>query len=193
MVFRAESFLLRAQRPELAVKFYRDAGMWQDVLRVAKEYLPHKLPQLQDEYEREMMEKSTKLVSVLWDSILSSVIPIYSLLPPLFSFRGAETLVQQAREWESSGEYLRAIECYVKVDRQQTNDQNVMHKCWMKVRSQNYFIVHTILWCARILAIHHVFIFRLVNWLWSFYHLRKRWGWCSTWLQCLLASTSTIM
>lgn len=47
--------------------------------------------------------------------------------------RGAETLVQQAREWESSGEYLRAIECYVKVDRQQTNDQNVMHKCWMKV------------------------------------------------------------
>lgn len=59
-VFRAESFLLRAQRPELAIKFYRDAGMWQDVLRVAKEYLPHKLPQLQDEYERDMMEKSTK-------------------------------------------------------------------------------------------------------------------------------------
>lgn len=51
---------MRAQRPELAVKFYRDAGMWQDVLRVAKEYLPHKLPQLQDEYERDMMEKSTR-------------------------------------------------------------------------------------------------------------------------------------
>ena len=44
----------------MAVKFYRDAGMWQDVLRVAKEYLPHKLPQLQDEYERDMMEKSTR-------------------------------------------------------------------------------------------------------------------------------------
>ena len=60
VVYRAESYLLRAQRPELAVKFYRDAGMWQDVLRVAKEYLPHKLPQLQDEYERDMMEKSTR-------------------------------------------------------------------------------------------------------------------------------------
>lgn len=59
---RAEAYLLRAQRPELAVKFYRDAGMWQDVLRVAKEYLPHKLPQLQDEYERDVMEKSTKYV-----------------------------------------------------------------------------------------------------------------------------------
>lgn len=63
---RAESYLLRSQRPELAVKFYREAGMWQDVLRVAKEYLPHKLPQLQDEYEREMMEKSTRWVIDLY-------------------------------------------------------------------------------------------------------------------------------
>jgi len=46
---------------------------------------------------------------------------------------GAETLIQQAKEWESSGEHLRAIECYVKVNQQQTNDQNVMYKCWMKV------------------------------------------------------------
>jgi len=60
---RAESFLLRAQRPELAIKFYKDAGMWQDVLRVAKEYLPNKLPQLQDEYERDMMDRSTRCVS----------------------------------------------------------------------------------------------------------------------------------
>lgn len=44
---RAESYLLRAQRPELAVKSYRDAGMWQDALRVCKEYLPHKLSALQ--------------------------------------------------------------------------------------------------------------------------------------------------
>ena len=28
--------------------------MWQDALRVCKEYLPHKLAQLQDEYDREM-------------------------------------------------------------------------------------------------------------------------------------------
>ena len=29
-----ESLLLRAQRPELAVKQYRDAGMWPEALRV---------------------------------------------------------------------------------------------------------------------------------------------------------------
>ncbi len=44
--------------------------MWQDALRVCKEYIPHKLSALQDEYEREMMDRST---------------------------RGAETLIQQVK------------------------------------------------------------------------------------------------
>jgi len=42
-----ESLLLRAQRPELAVKQYRDSGMWPEALRLCKEYLPHKLRALQ--------------------------------------------------------------------------------------------------------------------------------------------------
>ena len=50
-----EGLLLRAQRPELAVKQYRDSHMWPDALRVCKEYLPHKLSALQDEYERESL------------------------------------------------------------------------------------------------------------------------------------------
>ena len=50
-----EGLLLRAQRPELAVKQYRDSHMWPDALRVCKEYLPHKLTALQDEYERESL------------------------------------------------------------------------------------------------------------------------------------------
>ena len=39
---------------------FQDAGMWQDALRVCKEYVPHKLQQLQDEYDREMLAKSTR-------------------------------------------------------------------------------------------------------------------------------------
>ena len=42
-----EGLLLRAQRPELAVKQYRDSGMWPEALRLCKEYLPHKLRALQ--------------------------------------------------------------------------------------------------------------------------------------------------
>lgn len=48
---KAESFLLRAQRPELAVKLYKDNGMWQDAFRVCKEYLPNRVDQLREEFE----------------------------------------------------------------------------------------------------------------------------------------------
>ena len=34
--------------------------MWQDALRVCKEYVPHKLQALQDEYDRETMANSTR-------------------------------------------------------------------------------------------------------------------------------------
>jgi hypothetical protein len=44
----------------------QDTGMWQDALRVCKEYLPHKLQQLQDEYDREMTSnKSGKYVLII--------------------------------------------------------------------------------------------------------------------------------
>ncbi|KAM9339048.1 intraflagellar transport protein 172 homolog [Symphorus nematophorus] len=100
---KAEAFFLRAQRPELAVKYYKDADMWTDAMRICKEYLPNKLSFLQEEYERETSKKGV---------------------------RGVEGLLEQAREWEQSGEYSRAVECYLKVK----DDSNtaLMEKCWMK-------------------------------------------------------------
>uniref|UniRef100_A0A665WKK4 Intraflagellar transport 172 n=1 Tax=Echeneis naucrates TaxID=173247 RepID=A0A665WKK4_ECHNA len=100
---KAEAFLLRAQRPELAVKYYKDADMWSDAMRICKEYLPNKLSILQEEYEKETSKKG---------------------------IRGVEGLLEQAREWEQSGEYSRAVECYLKVK----DDSNtaLMEKCWMK-------------------------------------------------------------
>ena len=35
-------------------------GSWQDALRVCKDYMPNKLPQLQEEYEKEVSAKSTR-------------------------------------------------------------------------------------------------------------------------------------
>ncbi|XP_041357336.1 intraflagellar transport protein 172 homolog isoform X2 [Gigantopelta aegis] len=102
---KAESYLLRAQRPELAVKFYKETEMWSDALRVCKEYIPHKLQQLQDEYDHEMTDKTK---------------------------RGVESMIGQAREWESSGEYARAVECYLKVTDALTADRNILEKCWIK-------------------------------------------------------------
>ncbi|KAL6096181.1 ift172 [Pungitius sinensis] len=100
---KAEAFLLRAQRPELAVKYYKDADLWSDAMRICKEYLPNKLSILQEEYEEETSKKG---------------------------IRGVGGLLEQAKEWEQSGEHSRAVECYLKVK----DDSNaaLMEKCWMK-------------------------------------------------------------
>lgn len=49
---KSESLLLRAQRPDIAISFYKSAGMWQEASKFAREYLPSKLAELQDEEER---------------------------------------------------------------------------------------------------------------------------------------------
>lgn len=56
-----------------------------------------------------------------------------SLLP--VGFRGVEGFLEQAREWEQSGEYSRAVEYYLKVK----DDSNtaLMENCWMKVKRKN--------------------------------------------------------
>ena len=100
-----ESLLLRAQRPELAVKQYKDNGLWPEALRVCKEYLPNRLAALQDEYERTNMSSGSG---------------------------GSEGLLSQGRKWEESGEYQRALECYLKIDSTSTRDINVLSTAWTK-------------------------------------------------------------
>jgi len=102
---KAETFLLRAQRPELAARYYKEAGMWTDALRVVKEYLPHKLEQWQDEYDREVMSKGN---------------------------RGAESLLNQGIEWEKKGEYNRAIDMYIKITPSMTTDHELVEDAMVK-------------------------------------------------------------
>ena len=100
-----ESLLLRAQRPELAVKQYKDQEMWAEALRVCKEYIPHKLKSLQEEYEREVGHTSNS---------------------------SSDGLLAQGRQWEESGDYVRAVECYLKVDKSSTRDVNILAAAWSK-------------------------------------------------------------
>jgi intraflagellar transport protein 172 len=95
-----EGLLLRAQRPELAIRGYREAGMWPEALRVCREYLPHRLKELQDEYDKEAASEGGRTGD-------------------------ASALLARARQWEQGGEYERAVECYLKVDRDNTNDTQV--------------------------------------------------------------------
>jgi len=102
-----EGLLLRAQRPELAVRGYRDAGMWPEALRVCREYLPHRLKDLQDEYDREAAAAGGRSGDV-------------------------SALLSRARQWEQGGEHERAVECYLKVDSSNTNDLGVMADAWSR-------------------------------------------------------------
>lgn len=43
----AESCLLRANRPEIILRYYKESGMWQDAIRIARDYLPTELKQLE--------------------------------------------------------------------------------------------------------------------------------------------------
>lgn len=43
----AESYLLRANRADIMLGYYRELGMWPEALRIAKEYVPESLKQVQ--------------------------------------------------------------------------------------------------------------------------------------------------
>ncbi|XP_077008571.1 intraflagellar transport protein 172 homolog isoform X7 [Tamandua tetradactyla] len=100
---KAEGLLLRAQRPGLALNFYKEAGLWSDALRICKDYVPGQLEALQEEYEREATKKGA---------------------------RGTEGIAEQARHWEQTGEYSRAVDCYLRV--RDSGSSSLVEKCWMK-------------------------------------------------------------
>ncbi|KAJ1528639.1 hypothetical protein ONE63_007034 [Megalurothrips usitatus] len=85
---RFESLMLRAHKPEFIIKQYKDAGMWVDALRVCREYLPVRLPQLQMEYEQQLGSASGS--------------------------SDVSHLIAQAKEWEESGEYKTAVDCLIR-------------------------------------------------------------------------------
>lgn len=82
---------------------------------------------------------NSALFYISWSADLkfSNEINFYVVCPRVtlcVCFRGVEGLLEQAREWEQSGEYSRAVECYLKVK----DDSNtaLMEKCWMKVKDR---------------------------------------------------------
>lgn len=96
-----ESLLLRAQKPELIVKQYQDAGLWVDALRVCREYLPSHLANLQAEYERDVGARGSRDVS---------------------------SILNQAWQWEQSGEFKTAVDCYLRVNSNNCKDPATITK-----------------------------------------------------------------
>ena len=79
--------------------------MWQDALRVAKEYLPHMLPEVDLSFMCWMSEEER----------MTQVEAAYDEQQLKSGAKGAASYVAQAQEWEESADYDRAIDCYLKV------------------------------------------------------------------------------
>ncbi|VDN09766.1 unnamed protein product [Dibothriocephalus latus] len=113
----AEALLLRAQRPDMAVRAYREAGLWEDALRVAQAYLPSRVQELQEDYEEEKMRSALGLKGAQSADSAAKGSPIrHSTLRSHQDFDpSANPLLNHARQLEAHGEHLKAVEQYLKL------------------------------------------------------------------------------
>mmetsp|Transcript_137045 Transcript_137045/g.238278 ORF Transcript_137045/g.238278 Transcript_137045/m.238278 type:complete len:1651 (-) Transcript_137045:230-5182(-) len=107
----AEHYLLRAQKPELLVKIYKEARMWSEAQRIAREHCPQKLTEVTADYAQWMHHNES-----------------------------AGDPSAAGKLWEESGEYIKAIEAYLKVTRQHNHGKRVEQLCqlWQRAVDLSY-------------------------------------------------------
>uniref|UniRef100_A0A8R1I6R6 Intraflagellar transport protein 172 homolog n=1 Tax=Caenorhabditis japonica TaxID=281687 RepID=A0A8R1I6R6_CAEJA len=87
---RAETFLLRANKPDIILRYFIENEMWPDALRIAQNYLPHQAAQIQEEYEKSELRNGA---------------------------RGVDSFIAQAKEWEQQGDWRKAVTALLKVNK----------------------------------------------------------------------------
>lgn len=102
---KAEALVLRAQKPEQLIRWYRDSLMWKEAIVFTKEHLPAKLAELNDEYDR--------FVSAKPDA-------------------GQEEYLSTARMFEQQRDYDKAIDMYLKMTSDVTSDSVVLEEAWSR-------------------------------------------------------------
>eukprot|EP00744_Colponema_vietnamica_P002535 GILI01003961.1.p1 GENE.GILI01003961.1~~GILI01003961.1.p1 ORF type:complete len:1242 (-),score=439.08 GILI01003961.1:257-3580(-) len=100
---KAEQLYINAKKPELAVNMYKDAGLFQEAIRLAKKHAQNKLPELNAAYARQHAGNSDGSL----DDLLSS-----------------------AKVWEETRDWPRAIDTYLSVGEQHSRDVGVLEEAW---------------------------------------------------------------
>ncbi|CDW59064.1 hypothetical protein TTRE_0000739401 [Trichuris trichiura] len=90
---------------EILIGQARELNLWAEAVRVARDYLPSQLATLQDEYDALKLSSGPK---------------------------DAGAFLAQANNWEKQGEYERAVQCYLKITPELTNDTTMLEKCWLR-------------------------------------------------------------
>ncbi|OAF71468.1 hypothetical protein A3Q56_00763 [Intoshia linei] len=105
---QGEALFLRAKMVNICIEMYQEAEMWEDALRLCKEYLPNKMTMLERKYEEYMASAGKQI--------------------------GAEKIIKQARIYESSGQYTEAVSTFMKLTKEHTSDTNLLIKVWNRAR-----------------------------------------------------------
>jgi len=101
---KAEALFIRAKKPELAVKAYKDAARWQDATRIAREFLPHKVAELTAEHAAYMRGEA--------------------------STESHEALMARGRAFEEGREFSQAIDAYLQVTAERTKNHDTLEEVW---------------------------------------------------------------
>lgn len=102
---KGESLILRAQKPELAITWYKESDNWKEALRFCKQHIPAKLSEISAEYDLYLAGKT--------DS-------------------GRDHLLATALQYEKQNDYIRAIEIYLKLNSNHTNNLDLLEKKWCR-------------------------------------------------------------
>ena len=100
---KAESLLLRAQKPEIVIVLYKEALMWKEALRFAKEYIPSKVAELNSEFENLAIKKAGS---------------------------GKDDILGAAKAFEQQKDYSRAIDLYLRLNTTHTSDLKALEHAW---------------------------------------------------------------
>ncbi|PIC15412.1 hypothetical protein B9Z55_022396 [Caenorhabditis nigoni] len=93
---RAETFLLRANKPEIILRYFAENEMWPDALRIAQNYLPHQAALIQEEYEKSELRNGA---------------------------RGVDSYLAQAKDWEQQGDWRKAVTALLRINAESTDNE----------------------------------------------------------------------
>ena len=120
----AERLFIKANRADLAIGAYRERGAWDDAIRVAADYAPRRVLELENERRRTRESKSKSSSAASREDREKT------------ARRKVEALVEKASSLEASGDYAGAVDAYFEVHRKafgaspSADEKATMIKAW---------------------------------------------------------------